>query len=165
MSWPLQKDCDTFYGNPRGRNGQASLTWIKANLVPIVPPYTLFYADKPIKSFLMHHKCADATRHALDAILSETKSDKRLLTKSGANVFGGSFNFRLMRGGSKLSMHSWGCAIDLDPANNGFHDETPKFLTYPFVVKAFEDVGATWGGRWKGRACDGMHFQFANVGV
>lgn len=161
--WPAQHECDKFFGNPRGRNGTASIKWERENLVPVVPPYQMFYAGKPIKSFRMHRKCAAATLKALSAIRDATKGDKALLTESGANVFGGSFNYRLMRGGNRLSMHSYGCAIDLDPARNAFHDTTPNFLKYPFIIKAFEDVGAVWGGRWSGRACDGMHFQFANV--
>lgn len=161
--WPHQNEVDTFYGNPRGRNGKSSPKWEKANLVRVVPPYQMFYAGKPISSFLVHRKCAGSMLKALAAIRDATKGDKKLLTESGANIFGGSYNFRLMRGSNRLSMHSWGCAIDLDPARNGMGDVTPHFAKYPFIIKAFEDAGAVWGGRWAGRACDGMHFQFARV--
>ena len=161
--WPHQSECDTFYGNPRGRNGLPSAKWEKEHLVRVIPPYQMFYIGKPIKSFRVHKKCASAMLRALMEIHKVTKGDKKLLTESGANVFAGSYNYRLMRGGSRLSMHSGGCAIDLDPANNGMSDVTPKFAKYPFVVKAFEDQGAVWGGRWAGRNCDGMHFQFARV--
>jgi len=163
VNWPKQIDCDIFYGNPRGRNGVASQKWELENLVPVIPPYQMFYAGKPIKSFRMHKKCAAPTVLALQAILEATKGSVNLLTESGANVFGGSYNFRLMRNGTKLSMHSWGCALDLDPANNGLGDTTPKITKYPFIIKAFEDQGAVWGGRWAGSSCDGMHFQFARL--
>lgn len=164
MNWPKQVDCDAFYGNPRGRNGQASPTWESQNLTRIKPPYQMTYAGKPITSFLIHKKCADAMMTALEAINKETSGDKKLLADSGASIFGGCYNFRLMRSGSTmLSMHSYGCAIDLDPGRNAFHDVTPNFLNYPFIIKAFEDLGAEWGGRWAGRGCDGMHFQFAHV--
>lgn len=163
MNWPHQSECDTFYGNPRGRNGQASAKWEAANLVRVVPPYQMFYDGKPIKSFKVHRRCASDMLAALVAIRNATKNDKKLLTESGANVFGGCYNFRLMRGGNRLSMHSWGCAIDLDPARNGMGDTTPNFTKYPFIIKAFEDRGAVWGGRWAGHNCDGMHFQFARV--
>jgi len=162
-NWPKQIDCDLFYGNPRGRNGVSNAKWETENLVPIVPPYQMFYAGQPIKTFRFHRKCAEAVLKALQAINEATKGDKLLLTASGANVFGGSYNFRLMRNGTKLSMHSWGCAIDLDPANNQLGDQTPKIQKYPFIIKAFEDQGATWGGHWAGASCDGMHFQFARV--
>lgn len=162
-NWPKQIDCDIFYGNPRGRNGTANATWETENLVPVVPPYQMYYDGKPIKTLRMHKKCAAATLKALQAIFEATNGDKLLLAACGASVFGGSYNFRLMRNGSRLSMHSYGCAIDLDPANNQLGDTTPKIAKYPFITKAFEDQGATWGGRWAGSSCDGMHFQFARV--
>ena len=163
MNWPTQRECDTFYGNPRGRNGAASPKWEAENLVRVIPPYQMYYDSTPIKSFRAHTKCASAMLKALVAINKATNGDKRLLNECGANVFGGSYNFRLMRGSNRLSMHAWGCAIDLDPANNGMADVTPRIAKYPFIIKAFEDVGAVWGGRWAGRSCDGMHFQFARI--
>lgn len=163
MNWPKQSECDSFYGNPRGRNGQPSGRWESENLVPIAPPFQMFYAGKPIKTFRFHKKCAAAVLAALQAINEAAKGDKKLLTECGANIFGGSYNFRLKRNSNTLSMHAWGCAIDLDPARNGLGDKTPYFAKYPFVIKAFEDQGAVWGGRWAGSSCDGMHFQFARV--
>lgn len=161
--WPTQRECDEFYGDPRGSDGNPSWRWEADHLVRLVPPYRMLYAGQPISSFRIHKKCYEATMAALEAIRDAVDGDPKELAKCGANVFGGSYNFRLMRGSNKLSMHSWGCAIDLDPARNAFHDETPNFANYPFVISAFEKVGAVWGGRWKGRACDGMHFQFATV--
>ena len=163
MNWPTQAQCDDFYGNPRGRGGEASATWEAANLTRIIPPYQMYFAGQPVTTIRVHKKCAEAFMSALRAINEAAHGDGRLLAESGANVFGGSYNFRLMRGGHALSMHSYGCAIDLDPARNGFHDTTPNFLKYPFIVKAFESAGAVWGGRWSGASCDGMHFQFARV--
>jgi hypothetical protein len=161
--WPKQSKCDSFYGNPRGANDEASASWEANNLVRIEPPYQLFYDGQPIKSIRVHKKCADAFMHVFGAIKTAVNGDPARLAECGASAFGGSYNYRLMRGGHRLSMHSYGCAIDLDPARNGFHDTSPHFLRYPFVIKAFEDAGATWGGRWSGRSCDGMHFQFASV--
>jgi len=163
MIWPFQSQCDAFYGNPRGFGGEPSGAWEATNIIRIVPPYQMFFAGQPVSTIRVHKKCADAFMAALTAINHAAKGDAKLLSESGANIFGGSYNYRVMRGGSSLSMHSYGCAIDLDPARNGFHDTTPNFLKYPFVIKAFEDAGAVWGGHWKGRSCDGMHFQFAKV--
>lgn len=36
MNWPLQKDCDAFYGNPRGVNGQAQVFGISGVTNPII---------------------------------------------------------------------------------------------------------------------------------
>ena len=34
-----------FYGDPRGRNGNASPKWYSANMVKWVPPYQIYYSD------------------------------------------------------------------------------------------------------------------------
>lgn len=87
----------------------------------------------------------------------------------------GCYNFRPIRGYEKkyealmkaknldaaiklLSVHSWGCAVDLNAAWNGL-GKKPE-LSEGFV-KCFEDAGFVWGGRWK--RLDGMHFQLAAI--
>jgi hypothetical protein len=164
MNWPVQTDCDAYYGNPRGRDGRASGVWERANLTRIAPPFAMTFSGKPIKTITIHRKCADSLSRVLAAIRDAAAREPRLLDEWGANVFGGAYVYRVMRGGSRLSMHAYGCAIDLDPARNAFHDETPHFALPPAaVVKAFESEGWEWGGRWKDRACDGMHFQAART--
>jgi hypothetical protein len=75
------------------------------------------------------------------------------------HLFGGAYNFRVMRGGSSLSMHAYGCAVDFDPARNGFGSRNPYLAKCPAVLEAFKREGWTWGGTWK--KPDGMHFQAA----
>lgn len=163
MNWPMQGDCDAFYGNPRGRDGRASGVWEKTHLTRIAPPFAMTFAGRPIRTVTVHRKCAESLSRVLSAIWDSSGRDPKRLDEWGAPVFGGSYAYRVMRGGARLSMHAYGCAIDLDPVRNGFHDETPHFALAPAVVKAFEDEGWEWGGRWKGRACDGMHFQAART--
>lgn len=48
------------------------------------------------------------------------------LQKLGIDLFGGCVNIRKMRGSTtKWSRHSWGIAIDLDPARNGLKTKKP----------------------------------------
>ena len=162
--WPLQSQCEAFYGNPRGRNGQASGPWESTNLVRITPPFKIYFAGKPVSSLRIHNKCAESLTRIFNALWEAAGHDQKKLDEAGVTAFGGSYNFRLMRGSNVLSMHSYGCAIDLDPARNGFHDQHPHFANYPWVVKCFKDEGWTWGGDWAGRSKDGMHFQAARVG-
>lgn len=77
------------------------------------------------------------------------------------HLYGGGYNFRLMRRSTRLSLHSWGCAVDFDPARNGFGDTTPHFEHFPAVLNAFANQGWTWGGKWS--KPDGMHWQAADV--
>jgi hypothetical protein len=69
----------------------------------------------------------------------------------------GCFNIRQKRGGTSASLHSWGLAIDVNAAWNGFGH--PFTLSKGFV-KCFTDAGFEWGGEWT--PCDGMHFQLRN---
>jgi len=90
-------------------------------------------------------------------------------------VWGGCHIFRPVRGYEKryeelmaqkryslairlLSIHSWGGAIDVNPAENGIGMK-PKLS--PGFVKCFTDAGFDWGGNFK--RLDGMHFQLAKL--
>ena len=70
----------------------------------------------------------------------------------------GCFNIRRKRGATSISLHSWGIAIDINAAWNGF-GKTPTMS--PELVKCFTDAGFDWGGTWTKK--DGMHFQLANI--
>ncbi len=103
---------------------------------------------------------------------------RNLITRGFAKelkTFDGCFNIRVIRGYEKkyadyvkkgmldkaaeiISIHSWGCAIDVNAAWNGL-GVTPK-LSAGFV-KCFTDAGFDWGGIWKRK--DGMHFQLKNI--
>ncbi len=82
------------------------------------------------------------------------------------SLWGGSFFPRRMVGSSSISRHSWGIALDINPAENGFGRrpaaEGRKGCLLP-LVPIFEKHGFCWGGRWKPRSCDGMHFEIADL--
>jgi hypothetical protein len=74
----------------------------------------------------------------------------------------GGYMFRQQRGGSKLSMHALGGAVDFDVARNPFRvdPERTALGTDPGlgVVRIFEEHGWQWGGRWD--QPDAQHLQF-----
>jgi membrane protein implicated in regulation of membrane protease activity len=167
MNWPLQRDCDLFYGNPRGVGGRASAAWEAESLVVVAAPFQLYYGSTPVKGVRVHRKCAESLRRVFARIWDAAGHRQDVVDGWGASKFAGSFVFRNKRGGATLSMHSYGCAIDLDPARNAMGNTRPNFgKPGPLaVVKAFEAEGWEWGGRWSGRSCDGMHFQAARTKV
>ena len=70
----------------------------------------------------------------------------------------GCFNIRKKRGAQSQSLHSWGIAIDINAAWNGF-GKTPTMSKE--LIQCFTDAGFDWGGTWK--KPDGMHFQLARI--
>jgi len=70
----------------------------------------------------------------------------------------GCFNIRKVRGGTSMSLHSWGIAVDINAFENGLY-QVPK-LSAGFV-KCFTDAGFFWGGNFK--RLDGMHFQLSKI--
>lgn len=161
--WPHQNDVDNFYGNPRGRDGRPSQVWEKANIVSVPTPWKLVtsWDGATVRGIRVHKKCAESFRIVLEEIWTGAGKSQEKIEGWGMHLFGGGYNFRLMKGGTRLSMHSWGCAVDFDPARNGFGDTTPNFAKNPVVLKAFADQGWTWGGGWT--KPDGMHWQAAQI--
>ena len=69
----------------------------------------------------------------------------------------GCFNVRVKKGNNaSMSLHSWGLAVDLNAAWNGF-GAVPTMS--PELVGCFTDAGFDWGGVWK--KPDGIHFQIS----
>ena len=82
------------------------------------------------------------------------------------------FNYRVITGGTKLSKHAYGYAIDINPAINPYikgdvvlpegsvyDPNRPGTLTSDcLVVKTFLRLGWTWGGNWQSLK-DYQHFQ------
>jgi hypothetical protein len=69
--------------------------------------------------------------------------------------YAGCYAPRRIPGSGSLSLHAWGLAIDVNASRN------PQFGASrqdPRLVRAMEDAGFTWGGRWP-TAPDPMHFE------
>lgn len=160
--WPRQHDCDEFYGNPRGRWGSsASPIWVRKNIIYITPPFTMHMGNIVIKKIPIHRLCAASLTRALTA-LGSRYGDQDRMERDGVTEYDGSFVYRPMRGGSHLSMHAYGAAIDINAACNPFRSHEHLFTEGSAIVECFDAEGWTWGGRWKTNT-DAMHFQAANI--
>lgn len=101
-----------------------------------------------------------ATVH--DAVAGELARVFVILDREGLwaklRTFDGAYTWRMTRGSAtKLSMHSFGAALDFDAATNELGNSAGDINSE--IVQVFESCGWTWGGRF--HRPDPMHFQFA----
>lgn len=110
--------------------------------------------------------------NGVDAALVAVRDELARLPE-GLRVFftatAGTFNWREVAGTARLSVHSFGAAIDLNveladywlwSSPTGREDDVPAYRNrYPVdVVEAFERHGFIWGGKWF--HFDTMHFEY-----
>lgn len=153
--WPKQSGMDAFYG-PKG-TGQTML----------VLPFTMRLAwdvDSKVTKFSCHAK----VRESLERLFVRTLDHYGIeeIRKLRLDLFGGCLNVRKMRGSATAwSIHSWGCAVDIDPEHNPLNahraqaslDNPPYDPFWRFVY----DEGMIGLGRE--RDYDWMHFQAARL--
>lgn len=155
---PLQSQLAAFYGpagGPACTSGRAKLpfafplAWDEDQQVQHIVCHS--HVDEAIAGIF-----ADAARHYGEEQFRKLRLDQ----------FGGCYNFRVMRGGSNLSTHAWGIAVDVDPTNNQlrWNKSQAKLAKadYEPFWKIVESYGAVSLGR--SRDYDWMHFQFCRIG-
>jgi hypothetical protein len=118
---------------------------------PLAFPISLSWdRSKMVQNLYCHKKMIEIFSDAFGTIQNEGLNEK-------IKTYGGCFNFRSKRTSSKLSTHSWGIAIDLNPETNP--QGKPGDMDQG-VVEVFRRFGFKWGGDWSGSSKDPMHFQF-----
>jgi hypothetical protein len=128
-------------------------TWQSDFLARVTLPFPLIISwdhSQSVTAITCHKLLGKTFVGVLDRIQSSGLQNKII-------SFGGCFSFRSQRTGTKLSTHSWGIAIDLNPETN--RQGTAGEMD-PAVIAIFRDVGFKWGGDWQGKTRDPMHFQF-----
>lgn len=153
-NWPRQVDVPKFYGNVGTSQViidlpfDMKLTW---------PPY------QTVRRMSLHTKVAASALRVFENIAVTYNAKER--TDLGLDKFGGSLNVRRMRNGKSWSMHSWGIAIDFDPARNALDTHSPAArLSHPDAQafwKAWENEG--WLSLGRARNFDWMHVQAARL--
>jgi len=156
-TWPLQSECPTYYGDPRKAG------WYAANTVPVKCPWPIHVGRVQVDHIQIHKKCAESLKRTLSAIWVACNQDVAIIKAKHYDVYDGSYNLRVMRGGRTLSMHSYACAIDWDAEHNSFHSTRHLFQPDSIIVQEFEKEGWIWGGRWSPGSVDAMHFQAARI--
>lgn len=133
------------------------------SLVSLIPAYTLYYEESPVKSIRVHHLIAAHVKAALEEVLAHYGKDE--IQRLGLDQYGGCYHYRPTRNGKSLSLHAWGIALDFAPRSNGFALKSPRAsLSHPDCVawwQIWECHGAVSLGRQ--RNYDWMHLQFASL--
>lgn len=140
-----------------GKPGDAS------NLITIPLPYPMRLAWDPhvvVSKIQCHKLVADRLAVAFKEILDAYGYPR--IKELGIDLYGGCVNVRLQRGSkTKWSRHSWGIAIDLDPARNTLKEtkKTARFARpeYERMIDIFYKNGFFSLGVEKDY--DWMHFE------
>jgi peptidoglycan hydrolase-like protein with peptidoglycan-binding domain len=153
-NWPRQPDVPKFYGQV-GTNQK--IIEIPFDMYLTWPPY------QRVRRMSLHTKVADSALRVFENIATIYNARER--AEIGIDKFGGSLNVRKMRRGTTYSMHSWGIAIDFDPARNGLDVHSPQArLSHADAIpfwKAWETEG--WISLGRARNFDWMHVQAARL--
>jgi hypothetical protein len=154
MNLPTTDQLSAKYGKAN-KTGKGYLVWIDL-------PYPMRIAwirNKKIKRFQCHKLIATRLLNVFNELLAHYGYDT--IVELGIDLYGGCFNYRLMRGGTELSTHSWAIAIDLDPDRNLLHEsaKTARFARpeYKMMIDIFYQNGFINLGVEKNY--DYMHFQ------
>jgi len=136
-----------------GQDASMNPDWLAEFMTLQALPFEIPLAWDPAKK-VSRIQCHRELGKTFAKVFSELQGEN---LASKVRTYGGCYSFRSKRTSAKLSTHSWGIAIDLNPDSNtqgttGDMDEN--------VIAIFRGHRFKWGGDWTGRSRDPMHFQF-----
>lgn len=124
--WPRQSDVESFYGTPGSG-------W---TLVKMPFPLRLAWdLSKTIPHASVHSKCEPAFKRIWEKVKEHYGHER--LKELRLDLYGGAGNVRRMRGGTRWSMHAYGCAWDVDPDRNQLRWGHDKATLDESVYKPF----------------------------
>jgi hypothetical protein len=146
--WPAsdRASVESFFGKPGD----------ESNLVLFDFPFPTYYEGKRVLRGRCHKKVKDSLVRVLTDIGDRYGDNREIIEE--AEDYSGIYNYRPKRGGTSLSLHSWGIAIDLDVDDNAFRDHWPMKADMNLeVMECFAREG------WLSAAAfwqyDAQHFQ------
>jgi hypothetical protein len=153
VCWPSQREVrsgKSVFGAPGG-----------SKLVKVKPPYPLFYEGKPVEHIGVHEAVAEHVEAALREVLAVYGLER--IKALGLDQYGGCYNYRSTTGGSSLSMHAWGIALDWCPERNAYKTKAPAASLSAADCVPWWEIWEKHGAVSMGRVYDKdwMHVQFA----
>ena len=157
-SIPTQSQVQSVYGKPGPQ--------IESRLKLIQLPFKLridYNLRQKTNKIRVHRDCAPQLEAALIAIRAHYGDDE--MHRLGIDRYAGAYNHRKMRGGTKWSMHAYGCAIDFYAEFNGLRMKCPEALFCRPDYKTFLDImqDHEWLPALRLWGKDAMHFQRARL--
>jgi hypothetical protein len=155
-NWPKQTESalNAFYGG------------VGTNQTKVKLPYTHLLSwnkRKKLDYLYCHKKVADSLVRVLTKVLNHYGEEK--IQKLGLNLYGGCYNKRRIRGGSRWSTHAWAIAIDYNPNQNKLKwgRDRAKFAepVYEKWWEFWEEEG--WVSLGREKNFDWMHVQAAKL--
>ena len=135
-------------------------------LATVTPPYRLVWdwdLNKQVTKFAVHRDLAETVERCLEQVME--KYDESQRTTLGLHRFGGCYNPRKMRGGTRWSTHAWGVAMDWYPSQNKLRWGAGRALFAGPEYAQWFDIWGQAGFRSLGilRNYDWMHIQYCQV--
>lgn len=156
-NWGSQRDMEKRYGPAGGSQCSSGIVRL---------PFPLKLAwdlNTTINSFKCHEAVADSASRAYSRVASEYSPAQ--IEQIGLNIWGGCYNYRNKRGGSSLSTHAYGLAIDTDPIRNQLRWKKDRArLAKPDAeawFKIWKEEG--WTSLGKVKDFDWMHIQAVSL--
>lgn len=136
----------------------------ESNMVFVKAPYTIYYDGKPYPRGVKIHKNAAPSLEAIFKEVYEAYGPEKI-HELHLDVYAGGYYYKKTTGGSSLSIHSWGCAIDWWPEQNALKTHAPKAgFSRPEYKKwweIWEKHG--WHSLGRERDYDWMHVQIGSL--
>lgn len=148
MILPKRSELELRYGKIVNFNWSRELEFMTFIPVPAVLWKRFQFQGNQVRTIYCNEDMAVPLADALQNVI------KRNLIDS-IHSYDGCFSLRNARGSDKLSVHSYGLAIDLNAPLNPLGRPSNQ---NPELIKCFTDEGFVWGGTWE--RPDPMHLQF-----
>ena len=129
------------------------------------------------RQIVVHERIAEAIRRIDARIAGLAQANPEIAGFIASVEAVGGYNWRQIHGTRRMSYHSWGLAVDIQPKpketwnkviywlwERAFNDNwmmvpvERRWIPPAEVIRAFENEGFIWGGRWA--LYDNMHFEY-----
>ncbi len=156
---------------------------IRESLVLLALPYLSFTGEVCEGHLVVHESVADETREVFNTLFAKRFPIEKMVPvvaygwdddASMADNNTSAFNYRLIYGTDRLSNHSYGRAIDINPLQNPYvrrdgvvvptgavYDTNVPGTVTAEIADLFRSRGWVWGGDWTDRK-DWQHFEKTN---